>query len=76
MAKIHKTQPCGDLINKVIGYPQSETNRTQIIPVRAMSDYELALASGEIPAETTLQEWLNRPLPNPAPGIIEYGDNV
>lgn len=62
-------------VDKVIGYPQSQTNRTLEVPKEAYSDYELALQSGLIPPGTTLEEWLNRPV-NASMEITEYGENV
>lgn len=54
---------------------QSQTNTQIIVPVQARTEYELALESGLIPSDTTLQEWLNRNTNN-TNNILEFGDNV
>lgn len=41
-----------------LGCPQTLTNRTMVVPEEAMNNYELALAVGAIPSDTTLPEYL------------------
>lgn len=79
MAKMHKGKYCPpkNYINNVIGYPQSETNRTNVVPVAALNNYELDIASGAVPPDTTYEEWREmQSMATNALQVMEYGDNV
>lgn len=79
MAKLHKGKYCGkkNWVNKTIGYPQSQANRDIAVPVQALNNYELDLASGAIPPDTTFEEWREmQSMAVNALEVFEYGDNA
>lgn len=79
MGRIHKGRYCPkkNWVDKTIGYPQSQTNRDISVPVQGLDLYELDIAYGEVPPETTYEEWreMQRMATN-ALEVIEYGDNA
>lgn len=64
-------------MDNVIGYPQSEANRTVAVPQRALNNYELDIQMGAVPPETTYEEWRElQKIATNALEVVEYGDNV
>lgn len=47
--------------SKGLTEPQSETNRTLVVPVNPLTNYEWAKELGLIPEDMTPEEFLNRP---------------
>ncbi|WP_418360179.1 hypothetical protein [Sphingobacterium detergens] len=66
---------CCPTCGKSLTEEQTQTNRQIVVPVAALSDLDLAIESGAVPPDTTLDEWLNRPV-NQSISIVEYGDNA
>lgn len=57
-----------------LGCPQTTTNRTLVVPKEGLNLYELDLAMGVIPPDTTYEEW--RAMQNETGEITEYGENA
>lgn len=53
---------------------QLTENRTLIVPVEPMNQYELDIASGKYPPDTTYEQW--RAMQEMTTNVIEYGDNA
>lgn len=53
---------------------QKQTNITNIVPIEPMNQYELDIASGKYPPDTTYEQW--RAMQEMTTNVIEYGDNA
>lgn len=68
MAKLHAAKHnkfcgCSYCRNNPIGLPQTEINRTEVIPVEALPDYERLLNLGQV---TDYNDYLERYVKGPA----------
>lgn len=72
----NKHYGCQPWVNHTIGYPQSETNRTNVVPVDPLTQYELDLLNDPVkyPPGTTYDEW--RAMQNMIEEVTEFGQDI